>query len=39
MTSAGGERLPYTLAVHRGKGEYPNAHFMITERANDGMRA
>ena len=25
LTSAGGERLPYTLAVHRGKGENPRA--------------
>ena len=28
LTSAGGERLPYTLAVHRGKGENPHAHLM-----------
>ena len=32
LTSAGGERLPYTLAVHRGKGENPHAHLMISER-------
>ena len=32
-----GERLPYTLAVHRGKGENPHAHLMISERANDGI--
>ena len=37
MTSAGGERLPYTLAVHRGKGENPHAHLMISERVNDGI--
>ena len=37
LTSAGGERLPYTLAVHRGKGENPHAHLMISERANDGI--
>ena len=32
------ERLPYTLAVHRGgaAGENPHAHLMISERANDG---
>ena len=32
-----GERLPYTLAVHRGgpDGENPHAHLMISERAND----
>ena len=38
LTSAGGERLPYTLAVHRGKGENPHAHLMISERANDGVK-
>ena len=38
LTSAGGERLPYTLAVHRGKGENPHAHLMISERANDGIK-
>ena len=37
LTSAGGERLPYTLAVHRGRGENPHAHLMISERANDGV--
>ena len=37
LTSAGGERLPYTLAVHRGHGENPHAHLMISERANDGI--
>ena len=38
LTSAGGERLPYTLAVHRGKGENPHAHLMISERANDDIK-
>ena len=35
----GEERLPYTLAVHRGgqDGENPHAHLMISERANDGI--
>ena len=37
LTSAGGERLPYTLAVHRGKGENPHAHLIISERVNDGI--
>ena len=37
LASAGGERLPYTLAVHRGQGENPHAHLMISERANDGI--
>ena len=37
VTRAGGERLPYTLAVHRGKGENPHAHLMISERVNDGI--
>ena len=32
-----GERLPYTLAVHRGDGENPHAHLMISERGNDGI--
>ena len=33
------ERLPYTLAIHRGgpDGENPHAHLMISERANDGI--
>ena len=33
------ERLPYTLAVHRGgeDGGNPHAHLMISERANDGI--
>ena len=33
------ERLPYTLAMHRGgqDGENPHAHLMISERANDGI--
>ena len=35
----GKERLPYTLAVHRGgqDGGNPHAHLMISERANDGI--
>ena len=37
LTSAGGERFPYTLAVHRGNGENPHAHLMISERVNDGI--
>ena len=37
LANADGERLPYTLAVHRGKGENPHAHLMISERANDGI--
>ena len=32
-----GERLPYTLAVHRGDGENPHAHLMFSERVNDGI--
>ena len=32
-----GQRLPYTLAIHRGgpDEENPHAHLMISERAND----
>ena len=29
------EQLPYTLAIHAGKGENPHCHLMISERAND----
>ena len=32
-----GKRLPYTLAVHRGDGENPHAHLVISERVNDGQ--
>ena len=34
-----GERLPYTLAIHRGgaNGENPHAHLMFSERGNDGI--
>ena len=32
-----GERLPYTLAIHRGDGENPHAHLMFSERSNDGI--
>ena len=32
-----GERLPYTLAVHRGGGSNPHCHLMISERVNDGI--
>ena len=32
-----GERLPYTLAIHRGGEENPHAHLVISERSNDGM--
>ena len=28
--------LPYTLAVHAGKGENPHAHLMMSERVHDG---
>lgn len=28
--------LPYTLAVHSGKGENPHAHLMVSERVHDG---
>ena len=33
-----GERLPYTLAIHRGDGENPHAHLMFSERSNDGIK-
>lgn len=31
------ERLPYTLAIHAGKGTNPHAHLLISERGNDGL--
>ena len=31
------ERLPYTLAIHRGEGENPHCHLVMSERANDGL--
>ena len=35
----GPERLPYTMAIHRGgaDGENPHAHLMYSERGNDGI--
>lgn len=32
-----GDRLPYSLAIHEGKGHNPHAHLMISERMNDGV--
>ena len=29
------DQLPYTLAIHAGKGENPHCHLMISEREND----
>lgn len=31
------ERLPYTLAIHRGGGENPHCHLVMSERSNDGV--
>lgn len=31
------ERLPYTLAIHKGGGENPHCHLMMSERKNDGV--
>jgi len=31
------EQLPYTLAIHAGRGTNPHCHLMISERANDGL--
>ena len=35
----GPEKLPYTMAIHRGgaDGENPHAHLMFSERGNDGI--
>ena len=30
-------KLPYTLAIHQGKGHNPHAHLIISERQNDGI--
>ena len=38
VTNSGGERLPYTLAVHHGEGENAHAHLMFSERAHVGIR-
>ena len=32
----GGGRLPYTMAIHRGGGDNPHVHLMISERGQDG---
>ena len=32
----GEERLPYTMAIHRGGGDNPHVHLMISERGLDG---
>lgn len=31
------EQLPYSLAIHSGKGENPHCHLVISERINDGV--
>ncbi|MES9819566.1 MAG: MobA/MobL family protein [Candidatus Thiodiazotropha sp.] len=31
------ECLPYTYAIHAGKGHNPHVHLMISERVNDGL--
>lgn len=35
-TGIDGGNLPYSMAIHAGKGNNPHAHFMISERVNDG---
>ena len=37
LSNSAGERLPYTLAVHRGEGTNPHAHLILSERVNDGL--
>lgn len=32
------ENLPYTLAIHAGKGHNPHFHLIISERRNDGVQ-
>jgi hypothetical protein len=36
-TNIDGGQLPYTLAVHAGKGDNPHVHLLISERVNDGQ--
>ena len=31
------ERLPYTLAIHKGDGHNPHCHMMLSERSHDGL--
>lgn len=31
------DRLPYTWAIHKGKGQNPHAHILFSERINDGV--
>ena len=31
------EKLPFTLAIHAGKGHNPHCHLLINERSNDGV--
>ena len=31
------EKLPYTFAIHEGKGHNPHCHLIISERRNDGI--
>lgn len=33
----GENKHPYTLALHRGKGENPHVHLLFSERVNDGI--
>lgn len=33
----GGDRLPWTAAIHRGGGGNPHFHFVVNERADDGI--
>lgn len=33
----GGDRLPWTAAIHRGGGKNPHFHFVVNERADDGI--
>ena len=32
-----GEALPYTLAIHEGRGRNPHCHVLVSERVNDGI--
>lgn len=37
LSTVKGGKLPYTLAIHAGKGENPHCHLVLSERINDGI--
>lgn len=37
VTRVEGGKLPYTMAIHAGKGTNPHVHLVVSERVNDGI--